>query len=202
MAKLDNEVALGLHLSAGASDKYLTSAEYIYDETKGQKLQTTIDALGTGSGLSDNYASILNSLATNQTIINGDPLEGQGNWVDSDFATALLEVVNYTLPVATDSVLGGIKVGDNLSISDGVLSVPAATSTAAGVMSADDKAKLDALVASSGSSSYVLPTASADTLGGVKVGTGLSIADDGTLSADNSETMTAITDDEITALFE
>lgn len=61
---------------------------------------------------------------------------------------------SYVLPVASAETLGGVKVGDNLSIDDGVLSAPA----------------------------YVLPTASDETLGGVKVGNNLSIAG-GVLSA-------------------
>lgn len=59
----------------------------------------------------------------------------------------------YVLPTASAETLGGVKVGDNLTIADGVLSAPAPTPA------------------------YVLPTASAETLGGVKVGSGLSIAD-------------------------
>lgn len=39
----------------------------------------------------------------------------------------------YSLPTASSSTLGGIKVGSNLSISNGVLSVPAASGTTAGV---------------------------------------------------------------------
>lgn len=62
---------------------------------------------------------------------------------------------SYVLPTASANTLGGVKVGSNLSIADGVLSA---------------------------SAPYSLPTASADTLGGVKVGSGLSIAD-GVLSA-------------------
>ena len=59
----------------------------------------------------------------------------------------------YTLPVASSSAYGGIKVGNNLSITDGVLN-------------------------------YTLPMASASTLGGIKVGTNLSInASTGVLSA-------------------
>lgn len=64
---------------------------------------------------------------------------------------------SYALPVASADTLGGVKVGSNLSIDDGVLSAPAP---------------------------YSLPTASADTLGGVKVGNGLSI-DYGVLSNNN-----------------
>ena len=66
---------------------------------------------------------------------------------------------SYNLPTASSSALGGIKVGNNLSIDgNGVLS---------------------------GASSYNLPTASASTLGGIKVGTGLSISN-GVLSASSS----------------
>jgi hypothetical protein len=65
----------------------------------------------------------------------------------------------YSLPNASATSLGGIKVGSNLSIdSNGVLS---------------------------GVSSYSLPTASSSELGGVKVGTGLTI-NNGVLSASTS----------------
>ena len=64
---------------------------------------------------------------------------------------------SYTLPIATENTLGGIKVGDRLSISGGILS-------------ADDQ-------------SYSLPIAGANTLGGIKVGQNLSIDNNGVLSA-------------------
>lgn len=44
---------------------------------------------------------------------------------------------SYTLPTATDSTLGGVKVGSGLSISDGVLS-------ATGITPAANQASLDA----------------------------------------------------------
>lgn len=68
----------------------------------------------------------------------------------------------YTLPTASASTLGGIKVGTNLSI-DG-----------SGVLSAVD-------------TKYSLPTASASTLGGIKVGTNLSIDSNGVLSATDTK---------------
>jgi len=64
---------------------------------------------------------------------------------------------DYVLPTATPTVLGGVKVGDNLSIAEGVLSATA----------------------------YTLPTATDAILGGVKVGDNLSIAE-GVLSGDYS----------------
>jgi hypothetical protein len=71
----------------------------------------------------------------------------------------LLNAENYTLPVASNSTLGGVKIGDNIFISsDGTISV-------------------------SSSSSYVLPVATTSTLGGIKVGSNLTISPDGTLNA-------------------
>lgn len=41
----------------------------------------------------------------------------------------------YTLPNATRTTLGGVKVGDNLSVASGVLSVPQAAYQSKGVVS-------------------------------------------------------------------
>ena len=93
----------------------------------------------------------------------------------------------YELPTAATGTLGGIKVGTNLSInSAGVLSATDttygnATTAAAGLMSASDKSKLDSIA--SEANKYVLPTAATGTLGGIKVGTNLSINASGVLSA-------------------
>ena len=102
---------------------------------------------------------------------------------------------NYYLPTASANVLGGVKVGTNLSISSGVLSATDttysdATTSDAGLMSATDKTKLDGIEA--GANAYTLPTAAADTLGGVKVGTNLSISS-GVLSATDTTYSAATT---------
>ena len=61
----------------------------------------------------------------------------------------------YTLPTASDSILGGIKVGANLSIAaDGTINATdttynPATPTSPGLMSAADKTKVDAIGSSS-----------------------------------------------------
>lgn len=61
-----------------------------------------------------------------------------------------------------------------------------ATAKKAGAMSAADKAKLDGL------KNYTLPAATKTALGGVKVGTGLAVAADGTLSATGGGTADAV----------
>lgn len=67
---------------------------------------------------------------------------------------------NYSLPKATDDSLGGIIVGDGLSIDSN------------GVLSAD------------GGEHYELPPATTTTLGGVIVGDGLSVTEEGVISSD------------------
>ncbi len=95
---------------------------------------------------------------------------------------------NYSLPTATSSTLGGVKVGTNLSISNGILSATnttygTASSSSNGLMSSSDKSKLDGIASSA--NKYSLPTASSSTLGGIKVGSNLSISN-GVLSATNT----------------
>lgn len=65
----------------------------------------------------------------------------------------------YTLPIASATVLGGIKVGANLSINP-----------VTGVLDAN-------------TGSYTLPTASPTVLGGIKIGSGLAIDGNGVVSA-------------------
>ena len=67
----------------------------------------------------------------------------------------------YTLVVATDAVLGGVKIGGGISV------------TAAGVISADTQA-----------GTYSLPVSTDAVLGGVKVGGGISVTAAGVISAD------------------
>ena len=68
---------------------------------------------------------------------------------------------SYTLPTASASVKGGVKVGEGLTMDGEVLKNTNPTPA----------------------TPYTLPTASAETLGGVKVGTGLTINENGVLSA-------------------
>ena len=56
-----------------------------------------------------------------------------------------------------------------------------ATTSAAGLMSSADKTKLDGVATSA--NNYTLPTASSSTLGGIKIGTGLSIDGSGVVTA-------------------
>lgn len=81
----------------------------------------------------------------------------------------------YTLPTASSSVLGGVKIGSNISVSSGVISLTRAnvtgalgytppvsdttygnaTTTSSGLMSSSDKSKLDSIAANA--NNYVHP---------------------------------------------
>ena len=109
----------------------------------------------------------------NKRITLGSTAPVQPDW---DATSGLGQILNkpsipsaYTLPIAAAGILGGIKVGANLSIDvDGVLSANAG--------------------------GYTLPTADATTLGGIKVGSGLSIDGNGVLTATGGSTVPSIQD--------
>ena len=67
----------------------------------------------------------------------------------------------YTLPVASTSTLGGVKVGSGLSIDQN------------GILTGFSGSYLD--LSDTPESSYTLPTASSTVLGGVKIGSGITI---------------------------
>ena len=80
---------------------------------------------------------------------------------------------DYTLPIASPSTIGGVKIGDNISEeSDGTISVPIASESTAGVIKVGQNLTIESdgtLNAQAGGSSYVLPQATTVTLGGVYV---------------------------------
>lgn len=137
-------------------------------ETVNGLISAAIDALIDGAPATyDTLKEISEWIATHQSeyealiaAIAGkvDKVEGKGLSTE-DYTTAEKTKLagieaganNYTLPTATASALGGIKVGANLAIDSttGVLSgdYSAASSSAAGLMSAADKTKLDGIEA-------------------------------------------------------
>jgi hypothetical protein len=102
------------------------------------------------------------------------------------------DIVPYSLPIATASVLGGIKVGSNLSINatTGVLdatysyTLPTASTTVLGGVKVDGSTiTINATTGViSGTASYSLPIATASVLGGVKIGAGVSVDAGGIIS--------------------
>lgn len=86
------------------------------------------------------------------------------------------------VPVKTTYTLGA-SVPSGAKFTDTTYS--AATTSTAGLMSASDKSKLDGIA--TGANAYTLPNATSSTLGGVKVGTNISVSS-GTISVANGST--------------
>ena len=104
---------------------------------------------------------------------------------------------SYTLPVASASVLGGVKQGSNVTIDGtGILSVaaPVTWSTIAGKPTFATVATSGAYADLSGTpAAYSLPTASSVILGGIKIGSGLTIDGSGVVTAAGTYTLPAAT---------
>ena len=229
-----------------------------YDDTTVKQditeLQTDVNALETTVG---NHTKSIETNTTDITTLKGNVQTLQtnlGNKVDKvtgkglsteDYTTTEKNKLagieananNYTLPKASGTVLGGIKIGKNLNIDEnGVVSatdtnttytimkgatsstagtsglVPApqqgqqnsflkgdgtwgtvesatygeATQDQSGLMSANDKKKLDGI--EENANNYTLPVATTTRLGGVKAGNNITISGDGTISATDTNT--------------
>ena len=148
-----------------------------------------------GHGRIANDGKLINALGN---AVANVPLKSDSNGliVASSFGTGAgtfcegndSRLTAYSLPTASGSVLGGVKVGTNLSINnDGVLSandqtytLPTATASALGGVKVGS-----GLAISNSVLSVSLPIATASALGGVKIGSRLSITAAGVLSAND-----------------
>lgn len=136
-----------------------------------------------------NWISRLKALAFKDTIADGD-ISSSANISQSKVSglTAIQSKLDgiesgankYVLPVSTATNLGGVKVGSRLSVaSDGTLSANSQTENS---YTTTEKNKLAGI--EENANNYSLPVATATQLGGVKKGSGVTIASDGTISAD------------------
>ena len=86
----------------------------------------------------------------------------------------------YTLPAATSSTLGGVKIGSNITVNNGTISISKTNVTnALGYTPPTTDTK------------YTLPTASAWTLGGVKIGSNIT-ENSGTISLTKANVTNAL----------
>lgn len=165
----------------------------------------TLDELAAALGDDPNFATtVANQIGTkaDKTVVSTSA-NGLMSSTDKQKLDSIEENANnYILPTATDSVLGGVKSsttgttsGKDYKVqinSDGTMKVNVpwtnttynvATTSANGLMSSTDKTKLDGIA--SNANNYTLPTASASTKGGVKIGSGISVTSDGIISLTN-----------------
>lgn len=87
--------------------------------------------------------------------------------------------VAAVLPIASSTVLGGVKAGTNVAVAgDGTLSV----ATGAGLTAGTNVSITSGVINVPTGAGYVLPAATSSVIGGVKAGTNVTIAGDGTLN--------------------
>lgn len=94
-----------------------------------------------------------------------------------------------TLASGTNVTITPDASTDTITISAKDTTYSAATTSVSGLMSADDKTKLDGIA--TGANKYTLPSASSSTLGGVKVGSNITISS-GTISLTKSNVTSAL----------
>ena len=162
---------------------------------------STLGGIKIGNNLSINGSGVVSATDTNTTYNVGDGGLTQNNFTNT-LKTKLDGIAtsanNYSLPAATSSSLGGIKVGTNLSIDSGT-GVLSATDTNTTYSVGDGgltqnnftntlKTKLDGIATSA--NNYSLPTSSTSTLGGVKVdGSTITINGSGVISSSGGYTL-------------
>lgn len=131
--------------------------------------------------------------------VNGVTPDGSGNVTISVSGGGSSGGSSYTLPTASSSTLGGVKIGAGLTINtSGVLSADVTASTLTAYAKITDLSA----VAKTGSyndltnkptipAAYTLPNATSSTLGGVKVGSNISVSN-GTISIAKSNVTSAL----------
>ena len=158
-------------------------------------------AIPTATGDLTNNSGYITSSALRGYVksVNGISPDSSGNVTISVSGGGSSGGGNYTLPTASGSTLGGVKIGSGLTINtNGVVSADVTASTLTAYAKTTDLSA----VAKSGSyndlsnkpnipSAYTLPNATSSTLGGVKVGSNISVSS-GTISVTKSNVTSAL----------
>ena len=179
------------HTSVNISDatNANTANMIVKRDASGNFIAGTITANITGD-VSGNSGTATKLFTARAITLSGD-VTGTVNFDGSSDAS-----ITTTMRTATSSLIGGIKVGNNLTITNGVLSadaqaytLPTASASVLGGVKIGTNLSISDGVLSADDQSYTLPVASTTTLGGVKIGTNLIITDS-VLSVDGKTTST------------
>lgn len=187
-----------------ALDLKLPSANFTYANITGKPTLANVATSGSYADLSNTpnltlYLTTANAASSylpsaNFTYANitGKPslatVATSGSYTDLSNTPAA-----YSLPTATTSVLGGVKVdGSTITITGGVISaatgssytLPTATTSVLGGVKVDGSSIVINSGIISSTYSYTLPAATVSTLGGVRLGTGVGLDANGFLTTD------------------
>ena len=184
-----NQDLMGHYIAVELASSGVNNTELGYLDGVTSAIQTQMDTklASNASTFGGNATTVTNGVYTTSSVaVLSDVSDaGSGIIISAAERTKLSGIAtsanNYSLPAATGSALGGIKVGTNVSITDGVLSATDTNTTYSvgdGGLTENDftdtlKTKLDNM--DIGANNYTLPTADTNTLGGFKVGTNLTM---------------------------
>ena len=157
--------------------KPLSTSSILESDTLNDAIGKLEKAMDGKSSTSHTHSSYVNQDAFSNVKV-GDVT------VAADSATDTLTLVSGTNVTITPDA-----TNDIITIAAKDTTYDAATTSTSGLMSAADKTKLDGI--DSGANKYILPTASSTTLGGVKVGSNISVSS-GTISISKSNVTSAL----------
>ena len=158
------------------------------------KVNNFLNNAGASKGVIDSWREIeschagVNEAETLTGLLN-DTLTSAKNYTNSKVSSATANAVTMVSNAdATDRVLvsgGANKTAKSSGVSISSLArTTTATSSANGLMSAADKAKLDGIATNA--NKYVLPTATSSVLGGIKSGGDITVGSDGTVTVNSA----------------
>lgn len=159
-----------------------------YTYTLPAATSSTLGGVKTGSNITNSSGTISITKDNVVAALGYTPSSGDTTYADMTGATASAAGAHGLVPAPAAGKQASYLRGDGTWQVPTNTTYSAATTSAAGLMSAADKTKLDGIA--SGANAYSLPTASASVLGGVKVGSNLSISN-GVLSGTADTTYTA-----------
>jgi hypothetical protein len=138
--------------------------------------QKGIMQIGTGLKGDGNGLVSLDETYTNTLINNGIT-----NYVSNNYETIKAAIAQYTIdniPKADANTYGLVKIGDNIKVDNGVISIAEAKPGQGGVVNMGDT-----FVYNSVTNTYDMPIATATTVGVVKAGQNVTIDADGSLNS-------------------
>ena len=127
-----------------------------------------VDGTSKGINGSGNFIGGTITGASDANVSNWDTAYSWGNHASAGYSTASGvedNANNYSLPTATASVLGGVKIGSGITITSGVISADSQTDNN---FTNTLKTKLDGIATSA--NNYSLPLGTASVRGGFKIG--------------------------------
>ena len=185
----DNEEFAGIEVTAGNFEKIDEAYGKLHEEAENASKKVTVSVIKNGVTVSASKSFDTlkaefekgNEILCELTVTGDEAASGGICTVCRKTDTALLF---FTWIQSTLWLVKGAASGwevTSFQPAESGHSHRNATQAAPGFLSAEDKTKLDGIA--SNANNYSLPTASSSTLGGIKVGENLSMAEDGTLSA-------------------